>query len=563
MQRRQLIRALAATPVAALLTSACGGASESPSAGRSGAATRPPADPAADAARIAAKLPDEDLVGQLLMPFVFGNDAETVTAGSRAANRKLAGVDTPAEMVRRYRLGGIILTRSSADDPTAGDQSTSNLESPQQIRRLTAGLQRVAAELAAKVPLALGTDQEHGVVTRIRDGVTLLPTAMAFGAADDAKLTERASRVSGLELAALGITVAFAPDADVIAAAGNAVIGSRSYGVDPALVSRHVAAATRGLQGAGVAAALKHFPGHGHTTTDSHHALPVLSQSRSDFTRQDLPPFAAGIEAGAAFVMSGHLDARAIDPGVPATLSRKVLVDLLRGELGFTGVVVTDSMRMAPVARYGPAESAVLAVLAGNDLLLMPTDVGATYEGLLAALKAGRLPRERLVDAATRVLTAKLRFAGTTPPAQSTVNSQDHQDVAAKAAVAGITVLRGSCGGALVRGTVRITGATKSKRDWLAGALRQRGAAVSDSGATVVHLVGFGDTTADLSADADVTVALDTPYLLGSARSPVLLATFGATRQSMTALADVLTGKAKPTGRCPVPVSGLPPTTCG
>lgn len=560
MQRRHLIQALAATPVAALLTAACGDPSGAPEPGRSGASATPPPDPAAEAARIAAKLPDEDLVGQVLMPFVFGNDADKVTAGSKAANREYAAVATPAEMVRRYRLGGVILTRSSADDPTAGDQSTSNLESPEQIRRLTAGLQRAAAELPAKIPLTLGTDQEHGVVTRVRDGVTLLPTAMGFGAANDARLTERASRVSGLELAALGITTAFAPDADVIAAAGNAVIGSRSYGVDPALVSRHVAAATRGLQGAGVAAALKHFPGHGHTTTDSHHALPVLSQSRADFAKQDLPPFTAGIKAGVAFVMSGHLDARAIDPGVPATLSRKVLVDLLRGELGFTGAVVSDSMRMAPVARYGPGESAVRALLAGNDLLLMPTNVKAMYDGLLAAVKSGRLPRERLVEAVTRVLTVKLRFRGA-PPSPSVVDSKAHREVAASAAAAGITIMRGSCGGPLVRGPVRITGATKSKRDWLAAALKDRDVRVSSSGNTVVHLVGYGETAADL-ATADVTVALDTPYLLAKAQSPLLLATFGATRQSMTALADVLTGKAKPTGRCPVPVPGLPPTTC-
>src|SRR5690606_35816512 len=141
-------------------------------------------------------------------------------------------------------------------------------------------------------------------------------------------------------------TVDFAPDADVLGDSRSTVIGSRSCGSDPRAAAEQVAAAGRGLHGAGVAATLKHFPGHGHTSGDSNGGLPVLRQSRAELDRADLPPFAAGIDAGAWLVMSGHLDTRSVDPGVPASFSHKVLTDVLRGQLGFTGVVVTDAMNI-------------------------------------------------------------------------------------------------------------------------------------------------------------------------------------------------------------------------
>ncbi|PSK64027.1 Beta-hexosaminidase [Micromonospora sp. MH33] len=563
---------VALAALTALLVSGCSGEPErsrptpsSPAPAPSSAAPTPTAaDPAARAAALVATLSDEDLVGQVLMPYAYGSSATKVSPGSAAGNRALAGVDTPAEMVAKYRLGGLILVGFSADDPTSGNQETTNVDNPKQVRALTDGLREAAGRLpAGPAPFLIGTDQEYGVVTRITDGVTLLPSPLAAGAAGNPALTEAAWRAAGAELAAMGVNLDFAPVADVLATRST-VIGSRSFGADPKTASAQVAGAVRGLQAEGVAASVKHFPGHGLTAADSHTDLPVVRQSRAVLDRTAFPPFHAGIDAGAMAVMSAHLDVKAIDPGTPATFSRKLLTDVLRGQLGFQGVVITDGMNMAPAKRWSPGEAAVRALNAGNDLILMTPNVGQAYDGLRAALKDGSLPRTRLVDAVTRVLTMKFKLADRPAPALSTLDSAAHRKAAADLAAAAVTMLRGRCGSRLT-GPVTVTAAAGRDRTKaaLAEALTAAGVKVVPSGGTVVHLVGYGDGSKDLRADATVTVAMDTPYVLAGAKSPTLLATYSSTRASMTALAAVLAGKARPTGRSPVPVSGLPATTCG
>ncbi|MFY1687107.1 glycoside hydrolase family 3 protein [Plantactinospora sp. WMMB782] len=558
--------------VTALVVSGCAGSRQpqtpaapgSPSSSPTAAAVTPSPDPAVRAAQLAGTLADEDLVGQVLMPYAYGSSATKVSGGSAAGNRKLAGVETPAEMIAKYRLGGLILVGFSADDPTSDTQPTTNVDNPAQVRELTAGIQAAAGKLPAGAAGALiGIDQEFGVVTRISEGVTNLPSPMAFGAAGDPALTESAWRAAGTELAALGVNVDFAPSADVLEA-NSRVIGSRSYGSDPKAAGAQVGAAVRGLQGAGVGATLKHFPGHGQTAADSHKGLPVVTADRKKLESTALPPFAAGIDAGAWLVMAGHLDVRAVDPGVPATFSRKLLTDVLRGQLKFSGVLVTDAMDMAAVAKQPPGTTAVRALNAGNDLVLMPPNVTQAYDGVLAALRDGSLPRARLLEAVTRVLTLKFRLAGQPRPEMGTVNSAGHQEAARRAAAASVTLLRGSCAAPLLTGPVTVTaaGGRERSRDRLKEALRAAGVRVTPSGGAVVHLVGYGDGTGDLRADAAVTVAMDTPYLLGKAGSKVLLATYSSTPAALAALADVLAGRARPTGRSPVPVGKLPRTTC-
>lgn len=498
------------------------------------------------------------------MPYAYGSSATKVTLGSATGNKALAGVETPAEMIAKYRLGGLILVGFSADDPTNQNQVTTNVDNVEQVHGLTGGLQEAAGKLpAGAAPLLIGTDQEFGVVTRIGTGVTVLPSAMAFGAARNPALTEAAWQAAGTELAALGINVDFAPDADVLGA-HSTVIGSRSFGDDPKTTGDQVAAAVRGLQGAGVAATIKHFPGHGHTAADSHDDLPQLAQDRAALDTGDLPPFTAGIAAGAGLVMSGHLDVRAIDPGVPATFSHRVLTDLLRGQLGFKGVLVTDGMNMAPAMRYPPGEAAVRAINAGNDLLLMPPNVTQAYDGLLAGVRDGTLPRTRLVEAVTRVLTLKFSLAGRPAPSMETLDTAAHREAARKVANASVTALRGTCAQVAVPGPITVTAANGREKTaaTLTEALRAAGATVVAQGGTIVHLVGYGDAAADLNGAAGVTVAMDTPYLLETAKSPVLLATYSSTAVSMAALADVLAGKARPTGHSPVPVTGLARSSC-
>jgi beta-N-acetylhexosaminidase len=530
----------------------------------SGATPESTGDPVARAAALVRTLGDEELAGQVLMPYAYGSDATRVDQASAAGNRTLAGVDTPAEMVTKFKLGGLILVGFAADDPTGATNPATNVQSPQQVRQFTAGLQQAAARLPGGAPLLIGTDQEYGVVTRVKDGVTVLPSAMGFGAAARPDLTDEAWGVAGAELAAMGINVDFAPVADTLGPAGSAVIGSRSFGDDPKAAAAQVAAAVRGLQGAGVAAALKHFPGHGHTTADSHTELPVVPLTRADWTARGRPPFAAGVQAGAGLVMSGHLDVQGLDKGVAATFSRKVMTDVLRTELKFTGVAVTDAMNMAPAMKWSPGEAAVRALNAGNDLLLMPPDVAGARDGVLAALKDGSLPRARLVEAVTRVLTLKFRTAGRPQPPLTTLRSPDHERIVYRAAAASITVVRGRCSGPLISGPVTVTasGGREVARVTLVKALQGAGVEVRASGGKVVHLIGYGDRLTDLSLDAEVTVVMDKPDLLTSARSPTLIATYSSGPLSLSALSNVLAGKAKAPGRSPVRIGTLPRSAC-
>jgi beta-N-acetylhexosaminidase len=561
---------LAAAVVPLALLVACGEDAPAPTpvpptaAPAPSGAPAPAGDPAQRAAAVVAQLSDEDLAGQVLMPYAYGSSATTVDAASAAGNQALAGVSTPAEMVTKFRLGGLILVGFTADDPTGATNPTTNVESPKQVRELTAGLQQAAATLPGGAPLLIGTDQEYGVVTRVKDGVTMLPSAMAFGAAAKPELTEAAWHAAGGELAAMGINVDFAPVADTLGADGNTVIGSRSFGAGPAANSAQVTAAVRGLQAAGVQSALKHFPGHGHTTGDSHDELPVVGLSRTDWDAQDRPAFAAGIQAGAGLVMSGHLDVQGLDKGVAATFSSKIMTDLLRTELKFTGVAVTDAMNMAPAKKWPPGEAAVRALKAGNDLLLMPPDIAAARAGVLAALKSGDLPRARLVEAVTRILTLKFRTAAHTQPGLATIKSPDRERAVSPAAAAAITVLRGACTGPLVSGPVTVTasGGREAARTALSTALQASGMRVQPTGGKVVHLIGYGDKRPDLNKDAQVTVMMDTPALLAAASSPTLIATYSSSPLSMSALAKVIAGKATAPGRSPVTVPGLPASAC-
>ena len=531
------------------------------------ASTRTPestGDPAARAAAVVRTLGDRELVGQVLMPYAYGSSADRVDRASALANQRLAGVETAAEMVTKFKLGGMILVGFTAEDPTGATNPATNVESPEQVRELTAGLQEAAAKLPGGAPLLIGTDQEYGVVTRVKNGVTLLPAAMAFGAAGRPDLTEKAWGAAGTELAAMGVNVDFAPVADTLGRGGSAVIGSRSFGADAKANALQVAAAVRGLQGAGVAAALKHFPGHGHTTGDSHDELPVVALSKKDWERQDKPPFAAGIGAGAGLVMSGHLDVQGLDKGVAATFSKKVMTDVLRTELKFTGVAVTDAMNMAPAMKWPPGEAAVRALTAGNDLLLMPPDLAGARDGLLAALKDGSLPRDRLVEAVTRILTLKFRATGKPQPDLTTLKSPDHERVVYQADAASITVLRGRCSGPLVGGAVTVTASAGREvaRVALVKALQGAGVKVQAAGGKIIHLVGYGDRVTDLSLDAEVTVMMDKPGLLSAARSATLIATYSSSPLSMSALANVIAGKAKAPGWSPVAVDGLPRSAC-
>jgi len=272
-------------------------------------------------------------------------------------------------------------------------------------RSLTASLRA-----AATSEPVIAIDEEGGDVTRVAYASgSPYPGNAALGAVDDVALTRDVYAAIGTDLVRLGINTNLAPDADVLDLAGSAVVGTRSFGPDTALVARHVAAAVAGLQSAGVAACAKHFPGHGSTGDDSHRSLATIQGTMAEIRVRDLPPFGAAIAAGTIALMPGHLRVPELTGELPATLSPAAVSGLLRGELGFTGVVICDALEMkAASAVFGIPEAAVLAVIAGVDLLCLGRDTDeAMYHAIRAAIAdavtSGRLAGGRLEEAASRV----------------------------------------------------------------------------------------------------------------------------------------------------------------
>lgn len=309
-----------------------------------------------------------------------------------------------------------------------------NVESPAQVAALT-------AQLRAEHPdVIVAIDEEAGDVTRFesRHGSSR-PGNLALGAIDDPELTETVARDLGRDLADAGITLDYAPDADVNNNPANPVIGVRAFGADPRLAARHTAAFLRGLQDAGVAGCAKHFPGHGDTGVDSHHDLPLIDRTRAELDEVELVPFRAAIAAGAKAVMTGHLLVPAYDPELPATLSPRILTGLLRAELGFDGLIVTDAIEMQGVRRrYGLTGAAVRALAAGVDAICVGgehADERTAIElrdAIVAAVRAGELPEERLRDAVARVRA----LAAWTTGRQTETGARAIADAAAEPGVA-------------------------------------------------------------------------------------------------------------------------------
>jgi len=290
----------------------------------------------------------------------------------------------------------------------------------------TADGHEAVAALAAQAPLVVAVDEEGGDVTRLHTGTgSPVLGAAALGAADDPDLTRAVGRYVGAELASLGITMTLAPVADVNTRAANPVIGTRSFGSDPALAATHVAAWTEGVQESGVAACVKHWPGHGDTDLDSHLALPRVEVGDDALQQRELVPFVAAIKANAAAVMTSHVLVTAWDAELPATLSA-TSVRRLRDDLGFTGVVVSDALDMAGAsAGRGIPAAAVLSLAAGCDLLCLGAGAGSddadvdlvrdVQAAVVAAVRDGRLTEERLADAAARVAALSRPTPGGTP----------------------------------------------------------------------------------------------------------------------------------------------------
>ena len=302
--------------------------------------------------------------------------------------------DDLAELVRAGRVGGVILFARNVRDPV-------------QLRALTSGLHACAP---ADTPLLIAIDQEGGRVQRMRQPWTEWPPMRSVGDADDPDLTRSIACALARELADFGITLDFAPVVDVDTNPDNPVIGDRSFGRDPERVIRHTAHFIEAMQQAGVAACAKHFPGHGDTSTDSHHELPVVDHALERLHAVELPPFAAAIEAGVASIMTAHVLLPALDPELPATISPAVM-RILREELGYDGVVFTDDLEMKAIADHHDPEALVSGSLAAGVDALIVSRSSNLRDAVLHELEA--TPPERLRASLIRIAELKSRFPAT------------------------------------------------------------------------------------------------------------------------------------------------------
>jgi len=380
----------------------------------------------------------EEKIGQMMMPdFRKWNGKDVI--------RMLPEIE---EQIKKHHIGGVILFRE-------------NVVNAEQTIRLVHDYQRAAEKLG----LLVAIDQEGGIVTRLQGG-TDMPGNMALGAARSAELTRKAASVMGSELGALGINTNFAPVVDVNNNPDNPVIGVRSFGESPELVAELGTAYIKGLHEQGISATAKHFPGHGDTAVDSHLGLPEVPHDLTRLRQVELVPFQQAIHAGVDAIMTAHVTFPKIDDtrvisrkdgteiALPGTLSPKVITGLIRQELGYEGVVVTDAMNMQAITdHFGPVEAAVRAVKAGVDIILMPLGLAEVTGGIKKAVQTGELSEGRIDTSVKRILSWKVKrniFRTENPAdvdqlikrADAVIGSAAHKQVEAQAAAHAITLVK-------------------------------------------------------------------------------------------------------------------------
>ncbi|WP_411148503.1 glycoside hydrolase family 3 protein [Streptomyces sp. A30] len=535
----------------------------------------------------------EEKVGQLFVTRVYGHSATAPDQADIDANLAELGVRTAAEVVARYRVGGIIYFAWAH-----------NTREPHQIADLSNGIQRASLEQPRGLPVLISTDQEHGIVCRVGKPATLFPGAMAMGAGRSRTDARTLGLVAGRELRAMGIRQNYSPVADVNVNPANPVIGVRSFGADPGAVAGLVAAEVAGYQRSRVAATAKHFPGHGDTAVDSHYGFPVINHTRAQWDELDAPPFRAAVRAGIDSIMTAHIMVPALDSsGDPATLSHPILTGILREKLGYDGVVVTDDLGMQGVReKYGDDRVPVLALKAGADQLLDPPSLAVAWNAVLKAVQDGELTEARLDESVLRVLRLKAKLSLFEEPYVSqagvtdTVGAKGHLAAADLIAERTTTLLvnegqllplsRRTHPRVLVVGAdpASPSGTTGPPTGVLAGALTELGftatalstgtapsaatiaravAAARDADAVVVGTYNVGATSAQktlveqlvATGKPVVAVAIRNPYDVAHLPSvPACLAAYSWTDVELRAAARVIAGRVAPRGKLPVPV---------
>lgn len=524
--------------------------------------------------RLLARLSVEEKVGQLFMI---------------ALDTEIAARYEP--MIRAGKLGGAF----ERWDKFTGDES----------RAFAAQLRTWTDSSPNKVPVLIAADHEGGAAfTQRRYGGVVFPGNMALGAAGSADLARRAAAATARELRSWSVDVDFAPSVDVNNNPGNPIIGLRSFGDDPALVSRLGVAAIEGYLSGGAVPAAKHFPGHGNAATDSHLELPVIAEPLADWEKMELPPFRAAVGAGVPIVMTAHIVLTGLDPSLPVTLSSAALQGVLRRRLGFTGVAVSDALDMNAIAKtYGTPEAALRSFLAGCDILLTGKgDYPGAYERVLAAAKDGTIPRERLDASARRILRVKRRARLFSERKAVEYDKAADEALAARIAERAATLLKND--GVLplkLRADQKLlvvaarSGRFEGDAALLEAELKRRHANTELIAAPIYPKPDFVEQVAAKASTAAVVVlgtfqlealssdkqaalygrlrTLGKPIVVASLMNPydlarfpdasAMTASYGVTPASMRALARLLFGEIKPRGRLPVSIPGLFPRGSG
>lgn len=533
------------------------------------------------------KMTLEEKAGQMLMPDFRTWKGSNVT-------EMLPEIE---QLVKKYHLGGVILFRE-------------NVVTSEQTATLVSQYQ----EAAEKYGLLMTIDQEGGIVTRLQSG-TDMPGNMALGAARSPEIAHNVGNAIGEELASLGINMNFAPVMDVNNNPDNPVIGVRSFGEDPQLVADLGVAYTKGLQEAGVAATAKHFPGHGDTAVDSHLGLPEVPHDKERLKQVELYPFQKAMEAGIDAIMTAHVTFPKIDGtkaisqktgeeiAIPATLSYKVLTELMREEMGYEGVITTDAMNMKAIAdHFGAVDAAIRAVKAGTDIVLMPVGLEEVATGLLDAVKKGEITEDRIEASVKRILTLKVKRGvikeenpltvdEKVANAEQVVGSAEHKQIEKDAAEKSITLVKNDAALPLkLNGDDNVVVVGNSFIGDLAAAIQKRHQNTTVIASTSYKLseaqleqiknasaVVVGSYTFSVSgrspsnaqmvminqiiehADAPVIgVGIRNPYdIMAFPQIDAYLTQYGFRPASFDASAGAIFGEFSPTGKLPITIPGL------
>lgn len=371
-------------------------------------------------AKISEMLADMTLEEKAAQMFMITPEALTGTG------QVLEAGDMTREAIDKYPVGGLIYF-------------TQNLQDPEQVRSMTGNVQKFARERTG-LPMLLSVDEEGGTITRFGGNLSFDYDSSAdmagIGASGDPQQAYALGEKIGKFLGSLGFNMDNAPDADVLTNLENTVVKDRSFGSDCDTVSEMALAELEGLEDQGVKGLLKHFPGHGATTADTHEGYAYTDATLEEMKLNELVPFADGIEAGVDIIMVGHISCPQVTGNEePASLSEKMITGVLREEMGFDGVVITDAMNMGAIAEnYSPAEASVKAVLAGADMILMPEDFQQAYTGVLNAVKSGKITQERIDASVTRIIGLKLEMSGYLENQENT-GSEEAEEIGAYSAV--------------------------------------------------------------------------------------------------------------------------------